>query len=137
MSTQTRYTYSTSLAVTSCGECQIPFAIPDNMYTARQADGRSFYCPNGHYVGFKETENQRLTRQLKAQQKAAENLNAELDRTQGSLRATKGVVTKLRKRTAEGACPFCGQHLRDLQRHVGRQHAEEAAVALAESEVTA
>ena len=138
MTTKT-YVYSTTLTVTSCGVCAIPFAIPDNLYTSRHGDGLNFYCPNGHCISWKETEAQRLKRDLSWKETEAQRLKRDLkwerdraasvraraDGAEASLRATKGHVTRLRKRVLNGECPLCGQHLRDVARHVKRVHPDE------------
>jgi hypothetical protein len=135
--TTAAYTYSTTLKVMDCGECAIPFAIPEDLYAARRKDGRSFYCPNGHYISWAENDLAKAQRALKWERDLRASITADRDQAQASLRATKGVVTKLRKRTAAGECPFCGQHLRDLDRHVGRMHSAEAAETLAGPDVSA
>lgn len=127
--------YTGTLVVTSCW-CGIGLAIPDDLYKLAQRNHATVvYCPLGHSFGYTgETEAQKLARQLgyAKDREAAERARA--DGAEASLRTTKGHVTRLRKRVAEGNCPYCGQHLRDLERHVNRQHAEEAAAALAEAE---
>lgn len=121
------YVYSTTLTVTSCGVCAIPFAIPEDVYASRHQDGKSFYCPNGHCIGWSDSENARLKRDLKWAKDRAAAATARADQTEASLRTTKGHVTRLRKRVVEGECPLCGQHLRDLARHVARVHPDEQA----------
>jgi hypothetical protein len=132
----TTLTYTGKLVVTSCW-CGIRLAIPDSLYRERaeRGPGESLWCPLGHtfiYGGDAETTKLKRELQWERDRRAADL--ADLDGARASLRATKGVVTKLRKRTAAGACPYCGQHLRDLERHVNRQHAAEAAEAIAEPE---
>lgn len=121
--TTATYVYSTTLTVIAC-HCGIPFAIPDDLYRSRRADGKEFYCPQGHSCSYRETENARLARQLRNSQDRAANLLAERDQAEASRRAWKGHVTRLRNRVIEGDCPLCGQHLRDLARHIGRIHPE-------------
>lgn len=121
------YVYSTKLTVMDCGACHIPFAIPEDLYSARRNDGQSFYCPNGHFIHYFETENGRLRRQLKAERDRLTVIQAERDQAEASRRAWKGQATKLRNRAVVGECPFCGQHLRDLSRHLARIHPDEAA----------
>jgi hypothetical protein len=128
MTTKT-YVYSTTLTVTNCGDCGIPFAIPRDLYADRRKDGRSFYCPNGHFISYAETENQRLARELAYQKDRRAAIAAERDQIQASLSATRGVVTRMRNRAIAGECSFCGQHLHDLARHVARMHPNEKAEA--------
>jgi hypothetical protein len=126
MSTAT-YAYSTTLTVISCGVCAIPFAIPDDLYTSRRQDGKRFYCPNGHDIWYAENENKRLQRELKWERDRRAAIAAERDQAEASLRATKGVVTKMRNRAIAGECSFCGAHVYQMARHVARKHPGETA----------
>lgn len=75
-------------------------------YRGDRPNGWRLCCPLGHvwfYVG--ETEKERLERRLNEERDRAARLAADLDQTQASLRAQKGVTTKLRKRAAAGVCP--------------------------------
>ena len=119
------YTYSTVLTQVTCGDCGISFAIPADLHAARLADGALFYCPNGHHIGWGDNELARTKRLKKQAEDRLAAVRAERDQIEASRRAWKGQATKLRNRTVAGECPFCGQHLRDLSRHIGRKHADE------------
>lgn len=119
--------YTTTLVGTDCGECGIPFGMPTNIYNDRRNDGRNFWCPNGHKIAFLETENARLNRLLRQERDSRARAVAARDQAEASRRAWKGQATRARNKVLAGQCPFCGQHLRDLERHVSRQHADEAA----------
>lgn len=123
----TTYQYSTTLVVVTCGTCNIPHGLPADLQAAREADGDGWYCPNGHYIAYIESETKRLRRQLKRAEDAASAARAERDQAQASRRAWKGQATRARKAVLAGQCTFCGQHLRDLERHVTRMHGDEAA----------
>jgi hypothetical protein len=112
----------------SCGSCGTAFAIAEQLYKQRRKDHGSFYCPNGHNRYFPgESEEEKLRRQLKAQQDYAESLNSRLDQRERSLSATRGVVTKLRKRAVAGACPFgCHRTFANVARHVATVHPDGA-----------
>jgi hypothetical protein len=121
-------TYNGTLVVTSCW-CGIAHAVPKDLYDdAERNHSVKVYCPLGHsWVFAGETEAVKLKRELAYQRDRCAAISADRDQVQASLRATRGVVTKLRKRTLEGDCPICGQHLRDLARHIGRVHPNERA----------
>jgi hypothetical protein len=110
-----------------CGGCGVPFAMPQELDDeCHRNHTRDWYCPNGHarhYIG--ETEAQKQTRLRKQAEDRLAAERARADGAEASLRATKGHVTRLRKRVIEGECPLCGQHLRDLARHVARVHPNE------------
>jgi hypothetical protein len=120
--------YTGTLIITSCW-CGIHLAIPDDLYKeARRNRDKSVYCPLGHsfvYSGETDAQKEKRLRMLAQDQVAAERARA--DGAEASLRATKGHVTRLRKRVLAGECAFCGQHLRDLDRHVARMHPDEKA----------
>jgi hypothetical protein len=111
-----------TLEVHTCGECGVMWAMPVEMIAARRRDGKSFYCPNGHCRCFRETEADRLRRSLEHERSRSGRIAAARDQAQASLRAQKGVTTKLRKRIAAGICPCCKRSFRDLGRHMAGQH---------------
>jgi DNA repair exonuclease SbcCD ATPase subunit len=122
----TTLTYTGELVVTSCW-CGIHVAIPDDLYKeARRNHQKNVYCPLGHsFVYGGDTEAQKLKRQLEWATDTLASERARADGAEASLRTTKGHVTRLRKQVLAGECPICGQHLRDLARHVNRMHPEE------------
>lgn len=124
MTTKTM-TYTGRLIQTSC-YCSVALAIPEDLYGWAMVTGGGVYCPLGHSFVYSDSENEKLKRELKWAKDRAASDRARADQVEASLRATKGHVTRLRKRTLAGECPVCGQHLRDLQRHVARQHPNES-----------
>ena len=120
--------YTGSLVVTNCW-CGIRHAVPKDLYDFASRDhSKSIYCPLGHsWVFSGPTEAERLKRELKWAQDTTARVSAERDQAEASRRAWKGQATKLRNRAVGGDCPFCGEHVYQLARHVSRKHAEEAA----------
>lgn len=123
--------YTTTLTKTSCGVCNIPFAMPTSMYESVLETGNWFYCPNGHRIHYFETENDRLRKEVETARRQREWATARADRirqekeaTDRSLAATKGVVTKMRKRSGHGVCPVqgCKRHFKNLQDHMASEH---------------
>ena len=116
-------TVTITLTHVECSECGINYGLSGHYERKRTEDHKTFYCPNGHNQHFPaESEAEKLRRQLKDQQKYADNLNAQLTQSESSLRATKGVVTKLRKRASNGVCAFCHRHFVNVERHVSTKH---------------
>jgi hypothetical protein len=110
-----------------CGKCGVSFGLESRYYNNRHDDHDTFYCPNGHGRAFlAESEAERLRRLLKNAEATAD---WERDTRQGierQLTATRGVVTKLRKRATAGACPFgCKRHFVNLERHVASKHPDQ------------
>lgn len=122
-------TYTTTLQRVECGSCYIPFAIPENLYDARLADGKSFYCPNGHAIGWTDNENKRLRREKERLERlvAAKETSrrAALDQAAAAERrraAAKGQLTKVKNRIGNGVCPCCKRHFANVERHMTTQH---------------
>lgn len=116
--------YTRRLTVLSCGDCHIPFAIPENLYNNVYGDGSYFYCPNGHRIHYHETDNERLKNELA---RTKTSLLRERDAhafTERQRRAEKGAKTKLKKRTMAGVCPVpgCKRHFQNVQAHIERMH---------------
>lgn len=117
----------------TCGVCGIPFGLEESHLRKLRQTGDNFYCPNGHIIGYGKGENQRLKDQLAREKHQAEQQQAWLrddvereqrarERAEHSLRTTKGVVTKIRKRIGAGVCPCCDRSFQNLQRHMKGQH---------------
>jgi hypothetical protein len=111
-----------------CGECGVTWAMPDWFLDERKEDHVDWYCPNGHCFVFSgESEKEKLKRQLKQAKDSLARTTARADQTEASLRATKGVVTKQRRKLEKvvaGVCPVdgCKRHFRDLRRHMSTKH---------------
>lgn len=140
MSTKT-YSTGTTLVVgfrvVNCFRCGVLFGITANFEARRRDDKASFYCPNGHGQAYKESEADRLRKEV-ARVKASRDLawqeeqrrTKQLEAVAGSLRATKGHVTRLRKHVDAGLCPYgCKRHFSDLQLHIASKHKGEALAA--------
>ena len=124
----TTIVYSTTLKTTACKSCGVPYALPDGFLDTRREDHATWYCPNGHHWHYpQDNEVETLKKSLKWERDRLASERARADGAEASLRATKGHVTRLRNQVLAGECPLCGQHLRDLARHISRQHPDETA----------
>jgi septal ring factor EnvC (AmiA/AmiB activator) len=112
----------TTLYAQTCCNCGVLFAIPELMDDQRRRDHQNFWCPNGHsqhYTGETDEQKLRKVRDQLAREQASH------DQTLASLSATKGVVTKQRKkleRVAKGVCPCCNRSFSDLKKHMQTKH---------------
>jgi hypothetical protein len=114
----------------TCGSCGVHFAMDSSLYDRRTQDHESFWCPNGHQRHFvNETEAQRLARQLDAQKADTKfwrdshaHATEREDKANRRLRATRGVVTRYKRRMIQGRCPCCSHQFKDLARHMSNQH---------------
>ena len=112
----------------NCGvaSCGIAFAIPDSLYRKASDDHDVwFWCPNGHnihFLGPSDAEKAReradfLERRLANAQEDARAANA-------SLIATKGHLTRAKKRADRGVCQHCSRSFANVARHVAHMHPE-------------
>jgi hypothetical protein len=119
------------LYVLDCSNCGVIFAITTDYEDRRRADAKSFWCPNGHSVGWSESE---ADKQRKRAEQAERNLKwteaariAARDQAQAahnSARAYKGHLTRMRNRIAAGVCPVqgCRRNFANVKAHVTSQH---------------
>jgi hypothetical protein len=121
---------SISLDTMTCGECGITFAVPASFKAKRMEDRRGWFCPNGHqrhFVG--QTEAEKLRDELARERANADQVKASRDywvqqhnAKERSLRATKAVVTRTKKKIVAGRCPCCSHQFRDLKTHMMTRH---------------
>lgn len=111
--------------------CGTPFALPKELLKAARGSGHTIYCPHGHSVAWKETEETRLRRErdrLKQEQARLEDEKrwAEERASVASVRADKAErkVKKLTKRVAAGTCPCCQRTFSNMAEHMKHQHPE-------------
>lgn len=112
------------LVTEECCNCGVLFGIPNTMQDLlREKPGTTFYCPNGHpqhYTG--KTEAQKQRERADSLERRLANRDEDLRAARASLVATKGQLTKARKRVANGVCPCCNRSFANLQRHMAGQH---------------
>jgi hypothetical protein len=123
---------SIGLYILDCANCGLVFAINTDFEDRRREDGKAFYCPNGHVQSWSETEAdrerkkaERLERQIANERESARALWADLKIEKVKHAATKGKLTKTRKRAINGVCPCCQRSFANVQRHVASQHPEQ------------
>ena len=113
------------LVEVECNSCHTIFAMTEALDKARRADRQTFWCPLGHTLWYPgETEEKRLKRQLASAEQDAAFYRDNLRATERSLAATRGVVTKLKKKVQAGVCPVddCRRNFANVGRHVRRMH---------------
>jgi len=124
--------YTETLTVVTC-TCGINYAIPDalnqQLLDHRAGPGaKSVHCPLGHvwhYTGKTEAQKEREAREATERRlRATRDLLAAEERSHS---ATKGQLTKTKKRVAAGVCPHCNRTFTNVQRHMKSKHPEECA----------
>lgn len=134
----TEYANDVSAGITTvetfdCSSCGLVYGMDARFVARRRADGRTFYCPNGHPQAFTRSEldltRERLERANRRLDSAEAQMVHERDQRQAaerSARAYKGQVTKIRRRVGNGVCPCCQRTFADLGRHMAGKHPDYA-----------
>lgn len=119
-----------------CPTCGVSYGLTSEYEKRRRADGKSWLCPNGHWVTYMKSDLDREREARKAAEREAAAMAAEArcarrqwkeeqDRhqsTRRSLAATKGVVTRVKRRVGKGVCPCCNRTFQNLARHMESKH---------------
>ena len=137
MRSQTLTLYDTVEFVTEeCYSCGVLFAMTAHFKKScldkRGPSGKQFYCPNGHaqhYTGKTDAERAKeraaeLERQLASRNEDVRAAYMRLEAEQRSHSATKGQLTKAKKRAVNGVCPCCHRTFANVARHVATKHPE-------------
>jgi len=113
-----------------CTECGVSYALTDAYEQRRREYHDNFYCPNGHAQHYpqKNAAEKERERGDRLERKLA-NRDEDLRAARASLTATKGQLTKTRKRIANGVCPCCKRSFANLHRHMAGQHPDYAEAA--------
>lgn len=132
-------TLTETFHVVSCYHCSLRFGIPDQLHRRAYKEAKgSIYCPAcGGTFGWGESEAAKEIRQLKASlesanrradtaSRRADNEAAVREHAENRLRATKGVVTRIKNRVGKGVCPCCNRTFENLQKHMATKHPDYA-----------
>lgn len=123
----TQSSYWDWIVVEHCCVCGIPFGMPQKFKNEclKRKNDKEFYCPSGHkqwYVG--KTEADILKGQLEAERIRSQTWREEAQKEKLRTAATKGALTKVKKRIANGVCPCCNRSFENLARHMAGKHPE-------------
>jgi hypothetical protein len=119
-----RIAYSGALVAEGCTKCGILFAFPEEFKANLLKSKANFYCPNGHSMVFGTSEADRLRDQLKRERAAVTRTQDLYNAEKRSHAATKGQLTKTKKRASAGVCLHCQRTFQNVVRHMATQHAE-------------
>jgi hypothetical protein len=118
--------YTGTLLIEECW-CGIQHAIPSQLQKQAAEKGAGVYCPLGHRWFYSETVQHKLERERQARIAAEQRTRATrelLHAEERSHAATRGHLTRHRKRAHAGVCPVhgCKRHFKDLERHMASKH---------------
>jgi hypothetical protein len=115
------------IEATHCGSCGVHFGMDASQLKARREDGGSFFCPNGDKISFHETEADKQRKRAERLERQVANREEDLRVERASHTATKGHLTRAKKRADRGVCQHCHRHFANVERHVASQHPEAVA----------
>ena len=110
-------TYTEQLIVTHCW-CGIALAIPENLHRFAKSKPHDVYCPLGHIFVFRDTYKEKYDAERRRHEATRELLAQE----ERSHTATRGHLTRTKKRVAAGVCPCCHRTFQQLARHMAAKH---------------
>jgi len=119
------FAINTTYTVIDCYKCGAQFAVPTEVDDALRQSGRIFYCPNGHDQHYTDSLQARLKKERDAHARTIARLDqtrADRDAIERSRRATKGQLTRVKKRVAHGVCPCCNRTFPNLAAHMQEKH---------------
>ena len=122
---------TTTYTIIDCSECNVLFGITGEFEQRRRTDGGTFYCPVGHAQHYRDSTEKRLAREREAHARTIarfDQVRAERDAIERSRSATRGQLTKVKNRVANGVCPCCSRTFSDLARHMTAKHPDYAHV---------
>lgn len=122
----------TTFVIETCCNCNIQFAIPQDLRKKRLNDHKSFYCPMGHGQYFYGKSKAEILREKNERLEArATHLKSQLNETRREVRSTrrsrdayKGHLNKTKKRIQHGVCPCCNRTFTKsrMARHIETKH---------------
>lgn len=122
-------TYTGELVVVTCW-CGIKHAVPSDLRAYQLHHRSEVFCPLGHgYVPRTKSLEKQLDAARQELRRAWQRVDAERDLRNAEERshaATKGHLTRHRRRTAAGVCPCCNRTFQNLSQHMHSEHPDQA-----------
>ena len=110
-----------------CPICGIHYAVDNVVMTFKQkclsdSEDRGWYCPNGHYLVFMESDADKYRREAERLRQSLAQRDDEITDLGKRITAQKGQITKFKKRAAAGVCPCCHRTFENLHHHMATKH---------------
>lgn len=107
-----------------CCTCGVWFGVDRYLDVERRNNKTNFFCPNGHSQAYRESEADRLRKQLQQeQQKSAMEAASRRTAEDGRIKAEKE-LKRIQARTNAGVCTCCNRTFQNLARHMKTKHKE-------------
>lgn len=121
------------MIVETCITCGATFGLSGGSYQQFADNHKSFSCPYGHkqhYTDESDSEKAKrlsgekadIERRLKYAEQSRDLYREQNEGHKNALRATKGVVTKMKKRSAAGMCQCCKRSFENIHDHYKTKH---------------
>ncbi len=119
--------FTTTLESVVCPTCGVQFGVPQHLLNSLQQSKAAFFCPGGHSQSYRESEADRLKRELASALKVAAQARVEADNARCRADNAEGARATAEKKLARiknGVCPCCKRSFVALQRHMKTKHPE-------------
>lgn len=123
------FSYTVEMEERRCPVCGIAYAVDRYVMEEKVRNKGEFYCPNGHCRVFRESEAERLKKQLAATEAKITDANARAWKAEEAKTKAERRMKKLEKRIVNGVCPCCNRSFSNsaLAKHIKTKHPEFAA----------
>lgn len=114
-----------------CGGCGITYAVPEEWMATKRREAGEIHCPNGCNRVFRESDADRLRKQLECKERELRAAKCDTLREQSLREAAeklKAAAERKLKRVQKGVCPCCNRTFINLQRHMATKHPDAKAV---------
>lgn len=114
----------TDLRELQCPACGVWYAIPLITFENCRDYGGSWYCPNGHHIGWNEGQKERD--EIRLERDRLKQQLAQRDDDIGKLKKVvgehKSKIANMTMRAKHGVCPCCTRSFSNLRRHMASKH---------------
>jgi uncharacterized coiled-coil protein SlyX len=80
----------------TCAECGVQFCLPAHLGTKLREEGRTFYCPNGHSLSYKQSTVDKLREEIKTLERKVAWRDETIERQRREIDALEGAVAAYR-----------------------------------------
>jgi hypothetical protein len=122
-------THNIDVEFIDCANCGQVFGMTAEFIKRRRADGKEFFCPNGHSNFYRDNEHDRvrqerdrLKQQLAQKDDTIAYQRAQREAAEKLASVRKGQVTRLKNRAAAGVCPCCNRTVSQMAKHMASKH---------------
>lgn len=126
------YPTTVRLEIQECPACGVVHGVPKFYADQMRANADDYFCPNGHKIGWHESDldrekvaRQRAERAAANAEEAARIQRRRAEHEERRARALKGHLTRMKNRIANGVCPVPGckrSGFSNVMSHIAQKH---------------